>query len=210
MFLNVPGPISLTAQSLWGIAPWTDQQISWIYNQFLIFRRWYYSTLALFLSGFVCWGWKKCEKALNNNNFKKKSVQAFTLCLVAHIHTCTVSLWDWRHFCWWFLESRPDRCHELLQWEFSGGQSGWMGAWRGEQVAVKITSICNSEKYAGKKGGLSKNLKSLPTTQKFKHKNTQRPQVCTHVVAFARDDFRCHVAQRTTKRPRFLTHLNLL
>lgn len=90
MFLNVPGPISLTAQSLWGIAPWTDQQISWINNQFLIFRRWYYSTLALFLSGFVCWGWKKCEKALNNNNFKKKICPSFHTVLsgsYSHLHS---------------------------------------------------------------------------------------------------------------------------
>lgn len=99
---------------------------------------------------------------------------------MAHIHTCTVSLWDWRHFCWWFLESRPDRCHELLQWEFSGGQSGWMGAWRGEQVAVKITSICNRKNMLEKKEACPKiwKLTYHSEVQTQKHPATTSLHTC--------------------------------
>ena len=60
------------------------------------------------------------------------------------------------------------------------------------------------------KAGLLGKYKSLPPTQEFKHKNTQRPQVCTHIVAFVQDDFGCHVTQCTTEGPGFLTHLNPL
>lgn len=53
----------------------------------------------------------------------------------------------------------------------------------------------------------SSNVKSLPTAEKLKHKNTQRPEICGCTVAFAQDNFRCHVAQCAAERPRLLTHL---
>lgn len=51
------------------------------------------------------------------------------VCMAWCWRTCTASLWDWRHFCWWFWESRSARYPRRLHRDSLVGRSCRRGAW---------------------------------------------------------------------------------